>query len=516
MFLYKQPNCWLKVSLVVVLALGIFFRFVNLDQKPYWQDEIYTSLRVSGYRTAEAVQDLYSDRVVDIETVLKYQQLSPERGAIATIQRLAEEVPEHPPLYFLMARFWTEWFGGSIASMRSLSALISLFAFPAMYWLCWELFASPIIGWLAVALLAVSPIYIRYAQEARPYSLWIVLILLSSAALVRAVRQQSAFNWSIYSFTVIAGLYCHLLSSFVFLGHGIYVIALERLRLNRIFPSYLVASLIGIAEFIPWIQIVWINRTAVAQTTDWMKQPLPLPTLIQYWGVHFSQMFVAWHFRYDDELGYLAIPILVLAIAALYLLCHCTFERVWLFILTLIGVTALALVLPDLLWAGKRSANLRYFFPSYLGLTIAIAYSIAHSVTFKQKVWQIIMVLLILSSVLTSAIASQANTWWGWSEFDVEIAQIINQSPNPLVISDMPLGMIMPLSHRLDSDTRMLLTANPNTINIPKEFGDVFVYNPSDRLQATVKQQNLEQELTYQFEDNGLTVSLYRLNSKQN
>ena len=508
---YQSYPKWLNVLLIIVLMLGIFLRFENLDQKPYWHDEIYTSLRVSGYRTAEVVQDLYSDRIINTEVVLKYQRLSPERGVIATIQRLAEEVPEHPPLYFLIARFWAEWFGDSIASMRSLSALISLFAFPAMYWLCWELFASPLVGWLAIALLAVSPIYIRYAQEARPYSLWIVLILLSSAALVRAVRCQSALNWSIYSFTVIAGLYCHLLSSFVFLGHGLYVVVLERLRLNWIFPSYLVASLIGIAEFIPWIQIAWINRTALTQTTDWMKQPLPLPTLVQYWGVHLSRIFVSWHFQYDEELVYLAILVLILAIAALYLLCHCTSERVWLFVITLIGVMVLALVLPDLLWAGKRSTNLRYFFPSFLGLTIAIAYFMAHSIIFKQKVYQMIMVLLISSCVLTSTIASQADTWWGWSEFDVEIAQMINQSPNPLVISDMPLGMIMPLSHRLNSNTKMVLTTNPSVLSFSNEFSDVFVYNPSDRLQEVLKQRNLEQELAYQFEDKGFVISLYRL-----
>jgi uncharacterized membrane protein len=56
---------------------------MNLDQKPYWHDGIYTLLRVSGYPTAEAIHDLYSDRIIYAETVLKYQQLSPERGAIA-------------------------------------------------------------------------------------------------------------------------------------------------------------------------------------------------------------------------------------------------------------------------------------------------------------------------------------------------------------------------------------------------------------------------------------------------
>jgi uncharacterized membrane protein len=515
-YLPKQSHLkWLKLSLMIVLTLGIFFRFVNLDQKPYWHDEIYTSLRVSGDRAVEAVHDLYSDRVIDVETVLKYQHPSLESNVIDTVKGLATEEPQHPPLYYVLARFWAEHFGSSITAMRSLPALISLFAFPAMYWLCWELFASPLVGGLAIALLAVSPIYIRYAQEARQYSLWTVIILLSSVALLRAIRCRSISNWSLYSIAVIAGLYCHLLSSIVFLGHGIYVVAIERLRFNRTVFSYLFASLIGMIGAIPWMWIAWMNRTALTQTTDWMKQPLPLLMLIKIWGVQLSRMFVAWHFQHDSKFVYLAIPILVLVIFALYFLYHQTERRTWLFILMLIGTTAFALVLLDLFWGGRRSTNIRYLLPSYLGLTVAIAYFLAQSIAFKQKAYQLIVVLLISSSVLTSAIASQASTWWGWSQFDVAVTQMVNQSPKPLIISDMPLGMILSLSHRLNPNTKMLLTTNSNSLSIPNGFSQVFIYNPSDRLQAVLKQQKLELEIVYQFEDNGFTVSLYRLNSTQ-
>ena len=40
-----------------------------------------------------------------------------------------------------------------------------------MYWLCLELFESSVTAWLAVAIIAISPFQIVYAQEARPYSL---------------------------------------------------------------------------------------------------------------------------------------------------------------------------------------------------------------------------------------------------------------------------------------------------------------------------------------------------------
>jgi hypothetical protein len=42
-----------QILLVIILVLGLFFRFANLDRKVYWSDETFTSLRVSGY-TAEA------------------------------------------------------------------------------------------------------------------------------------------------------------------------------------------------------------------------------------------------------------------------------------------------------------------------------------------------------------------------------------------------------------------------------------------------------------------------------
>lgn len=45
-----------------------------------------------------------------------------------------------------------------------------------------------------MALIAVSPFHVLYAQEAREYSLWTVTILLSSAALLRAMRVKTKLS----------------------------------------------------------------------------------------------------------------------------------------------------------------------------------------------------------------------------------------------------------------------------------------------------------------------------------
>ena len=39
----------IKILFLVLLMLGIFFRFVNLDKKIYLRDEVLTSLQISGY-----------------------------------------------------------------------------------------------------------------------------------------------------------------------------------------------------------------------------------------------------------------------------------------------------------------------------------------------------------------------------------------------------------------------------------------------------------------------------------
>ena len=58
-------------------------------------------------------------------------------------------------------------------------------------------------AWLAVATIAISPFQIVYAQEARPYSLFVMLILLSRAVLVRGMRLKTNSSWGIYAVTLV-------------------------------------------------------------------------------------------------------------------------------------------------------------------------------------------------------------------------------------------------------------------------------------------------------------------------
>jgi uncharacterized membrane protein len=218
--------------------MGVIFRFANLGLKVYGHDESHTLVRVAGFTRVEVKQRLVNGREIGIEDIQRFQRPNSERDWTYTVKALATDDRQHTPLYFIMARLWANWFGSSPAATRSLPALLSLLMFPCVYWLCRELFRSSLVGWIAMAVVAISPFHVLYAQDARPYSLLSVATLLSSGALLRAVRVQTTPTWITYAGTVTLGLYSQLLFALVLLGHGVYVMAMEQFRIGHLSRAY--------------------------------------------------------------------------------------------------------------------------------------------------------------------------------------------------------------------------------------------------------------------------------------
>lgn len=520
----------LRFFIGVLLVLGVWFRFVNLDGKFYWYDEVFTSLRVSGYTETEAVQQVSDGQVIGIPDLQKYQHPNQEKSVIDTIKGLAVEEPQLPPLYFVLARFWVQGLGYSVVVIRSLSALISLLAFPCLYWLCRELFTAPEVVWMAMGLLAVSPFHILYAQEARPYSLYPVMVLLSCASLLRAMRRQTKLSWGIYSATVALGLYTHLFCGLVAIGHGIYVVVNQGCRWKKTVASYLLASIAALLVFAPWILILIANFTKAAGRTNWSQGELDRLSLVKNWVGNLSRVFFDFGITSDSPSIYLipftaaALMLLILVGYGIYFLCGHSSQRVWLFILTLIGVTALAVMLPDLIWGGIRSTKGRYLFPCYLGIQIAVAYlltskMISSSVQGReQQLWKIITILVVSSGVVASAISSQAQTWWSkeWFSENPQVAEIINQGKDQLVVSDLSdasLGNVVSLSYLLDPQVQFQLVVKPTVPKISEGFSDIFLYGPATVLRFDLaKQQHVKIEPVYKInKDSRHKVWLWKL-----
>ncbi|MFS8117063.1 MAG: hypothetical protein ACMG55_01035 [Microcoleus sp.] len=499
----------LKLLIVVILITGIFFRFTNLDRKVYSFDESITSLRISGYTWTEMVQQDFQGKTISVADLQrKYQHINPEKSWLDTVKGLATEEPQLPPLYFILARFWVQLFGPQVATVRSLSAWISLLVFPSIYWLCWELFRYPPAGWMAVTIVAVSPFHVLYAQEARPYMMFAVLVLLSNAMLLRAIALQnspaiSKFSkavWFSYAIGLTLGLYSSLLFFIVIFTHGINVIITENWRFSKTLIAYLLASTAATIMFAPWICVLVYNSEKIEATVGLPRISLSFISSLKPLIIITCRMFVDTHWAggiiklgssnlATDLIRMMIAVILLLAIAySIYSIYKSTPKRVWLFVLTAIAITAIVLI------AVGGVAD-RYLVPYILEIQLAISYlftvkSVVATNSPQKRLWQLGLIALISSEIISCAVSSQSQLWWNKypssTRYNPAVASIVNQAKKPLVIShggNNLTGKILSFSYLLKPEIQLLLAVKPEQVKIPDGFSDVFLYRSTELLQ---------------------------------
>lgn len=530
----------ISIVILLVLVLGIFFRFVNLDGMIYWVDEAATSLRISGYTEQEVKQNVFNGQIIGIEALQKYQHLNEEKKLTDTIKSLALEEPQLSPLYYVILRIWTQCLGDSILVTRSLSAVISLLVFPCLYWLCIELFEHRLVGWLAMALVSISPFHLLYAQEARLYSLFTVTTLLSSAALLQSIRLNTRLNWGLYSAALSLGFYTTPLTGLVAIGHSIYFTVSRGIRESKILRNFFLSLLVGLLTFMPWLIILVINLNAAHNQTRWLSDyKVSFFVSLGSYLINIVRVFldvpskILWKATPDTYqisdifLGLFSLPLLALVVFSICFICRNSQKKAWLFVLTLIGTTSVIFLLSDLIFGGVRIIYPRYQIPVILGIQLAVSYllsnksSLISSQIHHAKYWKIIIFGLILSGVMSCTIISQSELWWNkyFNISNLSIAKIVNQSEYPLIISDanstMHLLNILSMSHNIESKAKILLfpPAADSLITIPEipdSYSDVFLLNPSKILLRSVSEdQNFI--LVYDGRKFNPYISLYKL-----
>ncbi|MEG4495651.1 glycosyltransferase family 39 protein [Microcoleus sp. F10-C6] len=511
---------WLMNLLAIGILLGIGFRFFEIDRKLYWHDEAYTSIRAAGFTRQEIDGELFQNRIVPAPELQKYQQIKPGSTEADTIRSLALEDPQHPPLYFLMARWWMQQFGSSLTASRTLPALLSLLSLPLMYALAQELFASNLAALLATALLALSPFDILFAQTARQYSLLTATVIGSSWLLLRAVRLRGWQNWVFYSLAIALGFYTHPFFCLTLIGHGVFIIAywlfvkkreLEGHVTNSLFFLAVIAALI---LYFPWIYVLATNLERASATTDWTRVSPGLLYLVKLWALSFTALFFDLDFGFDRIGNYLLrLPFLLLIAAALYTICRRTSSSTWLFIVTSIFVPFSILALPDLILGGKRSAVSRYLISCFPGVQLAVAYLLACYLKTQQRFWQVILALVFTASIASCTVSAFSDTWWSkdLSYFNAEVAKIINKEAianrsikDTIVISDRGndftnMGDLLSLSYLLDKDVRLMLMSQSPEIEMLNKYSAPLVFRPSEKLRSALKQnqRRLEPILEY-------------------
>ena len=127
----------------------------------------------------------------------------------------------HTLLTWCTVTAFEESLGFEIA-LRLPALLFSLAAIAAMYGLAREVTSTRAAA-IAAGLMAVLPVAVLEAAEARGYSMMICFSALASWTLLANVRDERAWRWALYAVLCAAGVWTHFVTAFVPIGHAVWL-----------------------------------------------------------------------------------------------------------------------------------------------------------------------------------------------------------------------------------------------------------------------------------------------------
>jgi len=216
------------VALVVALAFAL--RIYRLGNENLWIDEVY-QVRVASQSPGEIIRNYTPDAA---HGTFDQAPLS----FLITHPFLAERNPE----------FY----------VRLPSAIFGTLGVLGIFLLARQLLPfGPSL--LATAFLAISPVHVWYSQEARWYSQWVCLTILSYIALIRASASPSRWPWVGYGLATLANFYTFIYTPFVIATQGLSLWWLQRLdrqgyRKIRTFLLVVVTVLVAAGPVI-WVVV---------------------------------------------------------------------------------------------------------------------------------------------------------------------------------------------------------------------------------------------------------------------
>lgn len=486
-YLAQQQS--LKILICFLLAIGIFFRCYNIDSKIYWHDEVYTSIRTAGYNGQEIVSKAFNGEIINPRDLVKYQSLSAEKTWGDTLEKLLEH-PEHPPLYYLLSRGWQVLFGSSIAATRSLSVVFSLLLFPVVYWLCRELFDTTKVGWWTMGIIAVSPVHVLYAQEAREYSLLVLITAVTCITLLKAIKHNNWLWWSFYTISLATNFYVSLIAGYIAIAQAIYIAILERFRVTPVTINFILSGIASLVLFAPWLWVIQQNYDILQDKTSWTNMTRPFIELFHAWELHLSSIFIDLNPYINSYIASRIFGFLVVFIFICYRLVYSKNKpKTWLLLLSITVIPTIMLILPDLIDGGIKSIMTRYFLPSILMIQIAVAYWLSQITTWRDIKRSLSMFLIVSLGIISCFISSQSVTWWNkvtWFH-SFTVAETVNDYPRPLLITntiivnnnyDVNVGDLISMSYLLDDKVDLILFKNQNIPLIDyNQYGNVLLWN---------------------------------------
>ena len=303
------------LALIGAIALGTALRFWNLDAKPLWLDEVITAIFSFGRSYYDVpLNVLFPHYVLDQVFTLKAGVSCPQ-----IVQTVSTE-SVHPPLFFCLLHSWLQWISPLAQSwvwkLRSLPALFGVGVIIAIYCLNRVAF-SPGAGLMGAALMSVSPFAVYLSQEARHYTLPMLLITLALLGLVQIQqdlgqsRRLRPLPWLGWILVNAFGFYIHYFFLLAFVAQAVTLVSLnvwQRQR-SRYHWGAIALAIFGVGlSYLPWLPTL-LSHTGRPET-DWLSpfQPSWLDKLAPLYQLPAAWLIMVVSFPVENQPLWIAIP----------------------------------------------------------------------------------------------------------------------------------------------------------------------------------------------------------------
>ncbi|MCA9951442.1 MAG: glycosyltransferase family 39 protein [Anaerolineales bacterium] len=296
----QRPFLFTLLLLILTILLAYWLRLINLDAFSFWTDEGLTPLR-SGYPLTE----ILSNRIIIQEGITK---------------------DTHPAFYYLIIHVTRQLFGVTDFAFRYPSLLAGVLLVPLMYQFGRRLrvvarsgdrphantetnqrtklqnrFGTDV-GLLAALLVAVNPLQVYYANEARMYTVLVLLAAAASYVLWRAL-QGGDLRQYLPAYILLAGLafYTHYTAVFLIAAQAVFwVWLLWRQGYKKVLIGTAVVALLLAIPVIPFT----IPRlfTGAEANYYYVAPFVMLKDVVHFFNLGMSTDFNQWNIKLLDSL----------------------------------------------------------------------------------------------------------------------------------------------------------------------------------------------------------------------
>jgi 4-amino-4-deoxy-L-arabinose transferase-like glycosyltransferase len=293
----RASSPWELGTLAVITAVVALLRFHALAARSFWFDE--------GVSVAIARLNWYN------------------------FVRILWRREANMALYYFLLHYWL-LFGSSEFFVRALSVLFAMASIPAMYWLGRRLFDARV-GLIATSLLAVNAYHVQYSQDARSYSLMVLLCLLSSLFFLKCLAEPSRRNRAAYIFTSVLAVYAQFFALLLVLAQWLALRLLNhnlvssRLKTDWRWIAFAISPILVFVATTGTGPLRWVPRPGPKQLWTFALHLTgnggPL-SLAAFTAACIAAMLVIWHqrrlrtfswdvWRYEFLLLWIFVPLLL-------------------------------------------------------------------------------------------------------------------------------------------------------------------------------------------------------------